>query len=93
MSPPSAADGDGEGKDEDEEKEEDFVDARENPHTPKGQSFCGMSTPKASLSDKSAAAGARAEGETVRELALENSHLKKDPRRGRLPIRVEFRYR
>ena len=74
-SPPSAADG--EEQEEDEDGEEDFVDAREHPPTPKGQSFRGVGTPKASLSRKGSIAGATTGGKTAEELALENNHLKK----------------
>lgn len=70
-SPPSV----GEGID-DEEGEDDFVDAREHPLTPKGQSFRAGGTPKTSLSRKASTAGAAGE-KTAEELALENSHLKK----------------
>ena len=72
-SPPSAADG--EGVDEDMEEEEDFVDAREYPLTPKGQSFWGAGTPKTQLPRKSSLAGA-GNGKSTEELLLENSHLK-----------------
>lgn len=70
-SSPSAGEGIG-----DEEGEEDFVDAREYPLTPKGQSFRAGATPKTSLSRKVSTTGAAGE-RTAEELALENIHLKK----------------